>query len=412
MGKSALKAIAGLKIRDDDGWEEKGFPEMLSTSHFYLAEPGDRLVLLDKRYEFKIATYSAKVDEKWIYTFSYAPNQAWVSYNNDLSGESYHREDYIFRTETYFRICLRKADGTAFSGEDINQIITFEKKDVLRFVLLTDTHYVVNGTWDMTAGAVWAASRRQKFAGIIHLGDITDGMLSKEICIDYAKIILDDLRATGVPVWVAIGNHDTNYFKKNDEILTVAEQCELYLEGDKPRYYVDFGTHKLRLLFLDSYEPGHPLRYGYSPECIAWVDETLRMMPDDWSAVIFSHVTPVTRLQVWVKQIRGEEELLNILRKNAKKILAFINGHAHADILYNEEPFPLITVGCAKCEDETVHKPPGAVTPERKPGGKTQDLWDILIIDTNEKTLRLKRQGAGNDRIVRGGKIEFCHSEP
>jgi hypothetical protein len=402
-----LKAVQGLKIRAGDGWEEAGFPEMMSTSHFYFAEPGDRIVLLDGRYKFNIATYTANVEEKWIYTYAYQPNQAWVVYNRDLSGDSYKKDDYIFQGETYFRICLRKINGENFNGEDINNIISFEKRDVLRFALLTDTHYVVNGTWEATAGSIWAANRRQKFDGIIHLGDITDGMLSKDICEHYAGIVLDDLRATGAPVWVTIGNHDSNYFRGNKERLTLAEQCKLYLGRNEPRYFVDFDAHKLRLLFLDSYEPDHELRYGYSPACISWVERTLTEMPKNWNAVVFSHVTPIARLQVWVKQIRGQAELLRVLNQHAGSVLAFVNGHQHADLLHNDEKIPFITIGCAKCEYETVHKPETAVTPERALGDATQDLWDILTVDTAARTLRFKRRGAGKDRLVKDGKAQW-----
>jgi hypothetical protein len=400
-------AVPGLKIRAGDGWEEKGSPEMMSTSRFYFAEPGDKLVLRDKRYTFNVATYTPEIEEKWIYTYDYQPNQAWVIYNNDLNGGSYRQDDYVFNAEIYFRVCLRKTDGTNFENEDMNEIVEFKKNPVLRFALLTDTHYVVNGTWEATAGSIWAANRRQKLDGIIHLGDITDGMLSKDICRHYVNIVLGDLRETGVPVWVTPGNHDSNYFRGNKERMTAGEQCELYLGRKEPRYGIDFEEHQLKLLFLDSYEPGHELRYGYSPECIAWVERTLAKMPEGWKAIVFSHVTPVTRLQVWVKQIRGETELLRVLNQYAGSVLAFINGHQHSDILYNVERIPFITVGCAKCEYETVHKPEMAVTPERVLGEKTQELWDILIVDAKAETLRFKRQGAGKDRMVKDGKAQW-----
>ena len=184
----SLKFVHGLKIRAGDGWEERHFPEMASTSFFYFAEPGDKLTLLDRRYKFNVATYTPKIEDKWIYTYDYQPNQAWVVYNHDLSGDSYRQEDYVFQNETYFRVCLRKTDGEVFTTEEVNPekvnteantIIAFEKRDVLRFALLTDTHYVVNGTWEATAGAIWAANRQRKFDGIIHLGDITDGILCR-----------------------------------------------------------------------------------------------------------------------------------------------------------------------------------------------------------------------------------------
>ncbi len=402
-----LKAEAGLKIHAGDGWEERGFPEMLSTSRFYTAEPGDRLRLLDKRYKFNVATYTAKVEKKWIDTYDYSPNEAWVVYNNDLSGGSYRQEDYVFEGETFFRLCLRKVNGDDFGDEDINAIVAFEKRDVLRFALLTDTHYVVNGTWEHTAGTIWSAHRRRAFDGIIHLGDLTDGMLSKEICKEYANIVLNDLRALGAPVYMAIGNHDGNYFRNNPQRLTPLEQSRLYLDSDEPRYFVDNEDKRLRLLFLDSFDPEEPLRYGFSSECVRFTERTLDAMPLGWRAIVFSHVTPMARLQVWVERIRGEEELLRVLNARSGLILAYINGHQHADILCNDLEFPLITIGCAKCEYELEKKPEGAITPLRELGGASQELWDILSVDTAAGTLWFNRQGAGQDRIVKDGKAKW-----
>jgi WD40 repeat protein len=399
-----LDAVHGLKIRAGDGWEERGHREMMSTSLFYYADSGDKITLLDNRYKYNVATYTADIEEKWINTFSYSPNQAWLVYNGDLNGDSYRQDEHEFQSDTYFRLCLRKEDGGDFTDEDINNILVFEKRDVLRFALLSDTHYVVNGTWESTAGAIWVASRRQKLDGIIHLGDITDGMLSKDVCKHYTNLVLGDLRAIGPPVWVTIGNHDTNYFGTSPDSLSMTEQCSLYLERDEPRYHVDFESHKLRLLFLDSYQADHELRYGYSPKCIEWVEQALKTLPDEWTALLFSHLTLRSDLQIWVDEIRGEKELLKVLEAKAHVILAFINGHQHGDYLCNDLPFPLVSIACSKCEYVPDRKPKGFITPPRSLADNSRDLWDILVVDAKARTLRFKRQGAGQDRMARDGK--------
>ena len=405
--KIPLKAVRGLKIRSDNGLQEYGFPDAMSAPFFLCAEPGDRLTLINKNYTFDIAKYNPEVEGKWIYTYDYSPNQAWVVFNNYLRGGDYRNDEYIFTEKTYFRVCLRRVDGADFSDEDINNILIFEKRDVLRFALLSDSHYVVNGTWDATIAGIWAANRRMKLDGIIHLGDLTDGMLGKDVCRDYVNLVLGDLRDIGVPVWVSLGNHDYNYFSNNPHKFTESELRELYFDGDAPRYLVNFSAHKLCFMILDSYDPDRELRYGYSEECVKWADETLCTFPDDWNVIIFSHLTPLSKLQVWTEQIYGEAMLMNVLTAHSNKILAFINGHQHTDHLFNDAAFPIISIGCAKCEYFLNYKPAGAVTPERTLGGKTQELWDILVVDTAAKVLRLERQGSGKDRIVRNGNAEW-----
>ena len=403
--KIPIKTVRGLKIRSDNGLEEHGFPDVMGTSAFLWAEPGDKLTLIDKNYKFDIASYQPMVEDKWIYTYDYSPNQAWVVY--DRAPSKNECAEYIFNKKMYFRLCISRADGADLSDENINNILIFEKRDVLKFALLSDSHYVVNGTWDTTIAEIWVANRRIKLDGIIHLGDLTDGMLGKDICNDYVNLVLGDLRDIGVPVWVALGNHDYNYFRENKDTFTESELCGLYLNGNSPRYFVNFDTHKLCFIFLDSFDPDRELKYGYSDECVRWADETLRALPDDWNVIIFSHLTPLSKLQVWVERIYGETELMNVLTVHGDKILAFINGHQHTDHLFNDEAFPIISIGCAKCEYCLDYKPAGAVTPKRTLGDKTQELWDILAVDTAVKTLSFERQGSGKDRIVRNGKAEW-----
>lgn len=403
-----LELTKGLKIRVSDGWQEKGFPEIASSEKFRFARTGDKLVLNDKNYKFNVATYASTAEEKWLYTYSYSPNEAWLTYNNDLTADSYRQNEYVFETDTYFRICLRRTDGAAFSeAESINNVVGFIKPETLTFALLTDTHYVVNGNWDSVAGEIWAANRRQKFSGIIHLGDITDGMLSANLCEYYSNIVLDDLRETGAPVWVTLGNHDSNYFKQNTDRLSPSRQSEMYLGGGEPRYYTDFSEHNLRLIFIDSYDAERELRYGYSKECVSWLDKTLQETPEKWNVIIFSHLTPLASLQVWAKQINGEGEIMTVLNNNAEKILAFINGHMHTDHLCNEEAFPIVSIGCAKCEYFLEYKMENSVTFPRKMGDKTQNLWDIMIVDSKNKIIKFERQGAGKNRIIKDGKARW-----
>lgn len=431
-----LKGRAGMKIRAGDGWEELGFPEMMSTPLFYSARHGDRLGLRDHAYKFNVATYAPEIERRWIYTYDYSPNESWVVYNHDLSGGSYRQDDYIFSKQVYFRVCLRKVDGGVFNGfEDIDAILCFEsdspasdtekpwlKAEVNRvaekvaalrssgefaFVLLTDSHYTANGTWDDTAAAIRRTHEAVGIDGIIHLGDFTDGMVTGEVTRNYVSKSLNALKNCGVPVWAALGNHDSNYFRENPERFSFREQCELYLVRNEPRYRVDFKDHKLCFLFLDSFDPDENLRYGYSPECIDWLAEQFDIIQYNWRVIIFSHLPPVARLQYWAKEIRGEKEFMRVLNVNSSKILAFINGHNHADLLDNNERFPIVSIANAKCEAFNEYKTDGFITPDRSLGDTTQELWDIMLVNPEKREIRFVRFGAGCDRIIANGKADW-----
>jgi hypothetical protein len=424
-----LTGCVGMKIRACDGCEELGFPEIMSTPFFYKANSSDRLILKDKGYKFNVATYSPEIEPHLIYTYCYSPNESWTVYRNDMCGDSYRQDEYVFNETVYFRVCLRKVDGSLFSdNEEMDTILSFETTRVstatkpwiipeakrvaqkvnsiretgtLVFALLTDTHYVVNGTWEDTLSAVRETHNTVKFDGAIHLGDFTDGMVTGEVTRSYVNRVIDDLKSLRVPFFGVLGNHDSNYFKNNPERFSLKEQCNLYLGRDEPRYYADFHNEKLRFIFLESFDPDEKIRYGYSSECINWLDRTLEEMSGDWAAIIFSHLPPMTKLQYWAKEIRGEEQLLNVLNKNKKKILAWINGHNHADKI-DYDPFPVVSLVNAKCEAFTEHKTDGFITPSRKLDEISQEAWDVMVINSAKKSIQFIRYGAGEDRVVNG----------
>lgn len=184
-------------------------------------------------------------------------------------------------------------------------------------------------------------------------------------------------------------------------------QCELYLGSEEPRYFIDFDAHKLRFVFLDSFDPNETLRYGYTAACIQWLKEQLEDTPDDWQVVILSHLTPVSRLQYWAKEMRGENEIMAVLNKHASKILVFINGHNHADLLDNKEKFPIISILNSKCEAFSEYKPEGSITPDRKLGEPSQEAFDVMLINTEKKQIRFVRFGAGKDKLVAPGRMEW-----
>ena len=167
----------------------------------------------------------------------------------------------------------------------------------------------------------------------------------------------------------------------------------------------------LRFIFIDSFDPKEPVRYGFTDYCIHWLDACLSAMPSGSRAVILSHMPPLVRLQAWTKDIRGRVGLVEVLNRHADRILAFINGHNHCDLLYNDlhnGQFPVISVNCAKCEYFTDHKPEGAVVPPRRLGDRTQESFDVLQADAAAGILYLTRFGAGEDRIVKDHRAEFC----
>ncbi len=80
--------------------------------------------------------------------------------------------------------------------------------------------------------------------------------------------------------------------------------------------------------------------------------------------------------------------------------MAYIHGHNHADQIYQERAFPIISIGCNKLEDFKDKKPEGAYTPDRKRFTVTQELWDVMIVSCDNDKIEFVRFGAGEDRTV------------
>ena len=396
---------------------------------FNRAYPGDGVILLDTAYEFNVATYKQEIDPQWIYTYSYAPEQAWVMPNNDCDESTWRKEDYIFSSEVYFRVYVRRCDGTEGATDNAVKIVTTQKEyeepewlageayrvasrvneqmqeGDMAFVLMTDSHFVVNGTHHDTARAVKLLSEKIKMSGIIHLGDFTDGSVPADATKEAYAEGIRGLADAGLPIYKALGNHDYNYFKKNPEKFTIDEMRNLYCDGGDVRYFVDFPG--LRFIFLDCFDPDETIRYGYSCECLEFLNKTLGDTQTDTRVIIFSHLPPISRLQYWTSAIRGSNEMANILKKYTGKIIAFINGHNHADHLDNDAGVPVISIANAKCEEFTEKKPKGYITPKRLLGNATQECFDVVLVNSRLNRIRFIRFGSGNDRLVCGGFAEW-----
>lgn len=397
-------------------------------------------------YQYRYAYYSLDRPLKYIYTYAYQEEQQWTTYQKELSSKEWSFTDYSFHKEGYVRITFRRTDGETLSEQDrekvahafrfihplemkhidytkqedvkeeirrtVQTITKKQNENSLVMTLLSDTHYTVNGNWEDTAATIEAVNKQIHPDGIIHLGDLTDGILSKEICQYYNSIILDRIKSWQIPFYMVIGNHDTNYFRNNSDLLSKEEQYRYYLKGivsgnlEKGQlwYYQDFAKYKLRFLFLYSFDAQQEQRYGFPEEEVDWILDMLEHMPEDYLAVLFSHEAPLAKLDYWTKEVRNGELLMKLLqewhRNHGKRILAFIHGHTHADYIYRDRAFPIISIGCSKCEYFTDKKPDGAYTCRRELGTVLQELWDTMIITPKERKIEFVRFGSGLDRQV------------
>jgi hypothetical protein len=164
---------------------------------------------------------------------------------------------------------------------------------------------------------------------------MTDGQVTAQATKKYAGDIIKDITtipdisatASNIPLYITIGNHDTNYSRNNPQTLSIEQQIELYLAfNDKntvrekgcPWYRADFPKQKLRCFFLYSFDPENELRYGFGKECLHWIKETHDNTANDYNKIVISNETLIDELQKKKKKIRGGKELTEILENAAK----------------------------------------------------------------------------------------------
>lgn len=408
-------------------------------SDYIFVTAGTKIIPLNRQ-NYTYQFFSLKRPRNFIYSYDYSPDEAWLTHEESKDMLKEKNSDTVFSETGYIRIFSSdllnfKIDGMSeadykdqqvkkfLSIPSVQQEITKTADTVssfadgrLFFTLLSDTHYVLNGNWETTAATIETVHRKvyEKTGrtpdGVIHLGDFTDGMLSKEVCEKYSHTVLDRMLLWKLPLLVAIGNHDCNYFKQNRELLSESETSSLYLEyagitDSKKNYYrYDIAESNLVFFALDSYKNDELDRYGYTKEQLDWLNTELSSLSKNFKVIILSHDAPLAELDYWAKTIRNGEKLCAMLDEwnvsNGHRILGFIHGHTHADYVCYQRTFPVISIGCSKIEYFESYKRPGFIAPPRYENDATQELWDTLIVDTKNNTLDFVRFGAGNDRHI------------
>ena len=410
-----------------------------ATMWLYHAAAGDRLVRL-KTEALYLYIYDPEIPERYMYTYSYDEEENWTTFRKCFKLP----KEYTFTKECYFRIEVRRLAVSSKKAIDeagsLVQLIRREtpvyawmkeydkvygeeleavKKRAAAvagrgpsFVLMSDSHVAVGGTWPCTVMTVGDITRTlsadKSFKGIIHLGDLTDGLLPRKMSEAYISHYMNDLKDQGTPLMFLAGNHDYNYFKGNPDYFKKADIERLY--GVQNRC-IDY-EEGLRLIMLESFDPVKKPRYGFDENTLDFLEKELAHTPKGYAVLVLAHIPPVRRLHFWGK-IRGEKRLLKLLRLYARSgrgpLIGYIHGHNHGELIDGNESFPIIGVGCGKCESFEGKKPAGSRVYERRVGTVSQEMWDVLTVDLQKRQLIFTRFGAGDDKIVdcTTGSVEY-----
>ncbi len=401
-------------------------PECAVSFLPYFAARGTKLVPVSEDVRFKVYFYRPAIPPELIHTYSYHAETNWTTFCPEFSDSDWAMGERVLPEDGFIRVALPAGRQGMLWTESIRmeepqreeqpvpgwmerQVRSLKKRTEqcrqegdLLLLLLADTHYAVGCIWPETLRSLQLAAQELHPDAVVHLGDFTDGLLPRKYTEMLANMLLSDLEGVCGKLYCCTGNHDRNYFRGNPDAMTREECTALYLREKEPWYFADYPEKKLRLLFLDSFDPVEKERYGFTAAEVRWVRRTLRRTPKGYRVILFSHVPPVAEIHVWSDTIRNQERMLRSVERfhlrRGGAVLTWIHGHSHADQVYRGRKFPVIGIGCSKLEDFTDHKPEKAVTYPREQHTETQELWDAVLVHPGTGGLDFLRFGAGEDR--------------
>lgn len=230
----------------------------------------------------------------------------------------------------------------------------------MRFLAVTDLHYTdlhdgVDGRQhDLSLEKLKQAVKDAADCDfIMNLGDTADGFAGHRPQTELLLEVRDVLRATGLPVYSIIGNHDTS-MKKED----------FYPYLDMPDRYYAFDCGGYRCLVLDAClnDVREPLPKAeiqwddcwIDPAQIAWLRRELEQAADD--VLIFTHV-PFMLEEKEIENphlIRNRDEVMQLL-SGSGKVRAVFSGHYHDGCFGMYGGIPYITFSAMVIGEENAY---------------------------------------------------------
>ncbi len=208
--------------------------------------------------------------------------------------------------------------------------------------------------------------------------------------------------------------YDTGYtlpYAETVDLVMPYQSSGAVVPDDEALYfYVDNAEQKVRYIVVDTHTRNHAseetywgVYSGLDPEQKDWLINTALSFEDGegWSVVIFGHIPCVEEQNSYSSNLKTLGDIIkdfNNKRAGAEwdftdskaEFVAYICGHNHIDEhVYVDNTLFISTGSSAKYKDDVWERPANDVG---------QDLFDVFVIDKDNKTLTAIRVGAGEDR--------------
>lgn len=323
-------------------------------------------------------------------------------------------------------------------NDTVKKINLLKTDNSLSFYLVTDSHFY-------SFSNPIATEPRCTFENLKALNDITEidcafhigdlmwstqrlrdiGYWSKEMTDSIMLRARDEYVAACKNCFFIGGNHDEidaaepipkNYY---DRMIAFQKEKLCDVSEGKMYYSVDFPKQRVKAICLMAcYGDEMGCHYGYYREQVEWLEQVLLALPDGYKVLLFTHIDPIGLDRT--HKMENEEEFMGVLeafcngekfegdtfkvdftKKSDATISAMFTGHGHFDFVIAKKPFYIIERASNHLHQinpgDDWTQPENAVSPRRKVGTYTEDLFDTVIFDPIKNSLDIIRFGAGDD---------------
>ena len=307
-----------------------------------------------------------------------------------------------------------EVEDTTFDGEIAATIREVQEKTVSKafvFAFMSDSHLradwaAINRGFDNTVKCLTELNKTLSLDAIVHVGDLVNGYEPFEDIREWNNYGVSKLLSVGAKnVYIAEGNHDGLYRNESDADVRFTDG-QIYShfhrfndvcvvrDGNPSNYYVDYESHKLRLVVMDN-------AIAYPTATATWLSAVLEGTPEGYKVIVFSHRPPRPSLSFGGDDMPNYEQFEAILQANAGKIIGHFYGHTHWDNVSYGNGYAEVCISCSMPYRDCGTPVEGATAvPSAGDSEVAGQCFDIVCVLPNENKFELIRFGGGNNRTV------------
>ncbi len=340
-----------------------------------------------------------------------------VSSNNDMPVYFYDKVKYSKTVPEYYKEHIKS------KAEQCNETLKSIKNGAL-FGFFTDSHVAPSR---LTCVSLFKElGKTTPLDKVFFGGDIPWAFGEDQECLDDSIMFFElcENMKESVNLYYARGNHDikTRHAPGTREgyVMPYDELCKTIMGYNSKGtvgpdgtmyYYVDDKENKVRYIVLDTwFSPSLEedalwgTKFGMEKEEIKWlVNDALRIENggEGWDIVAFGHVSCIPEVQSYESFLDCIAEIFTDFKnkRNGKygdftneksDFVAYICGHNHVDNdAVKDNTLFISTSSSAPLQDDVWKRVVGTVD---------EELFDVFVIDKDNKKLKAIRVGAGKDR--------------